>query len=301
MMRHVIKVEDLWKIYSDGTVALQGINLEIERDTTCVVAGPNGAGKTTLLRILDGELKATKGFVSVLSMDLEKDRFKINKRIGVMPQEGQLFEDLTVWEHIYYFSVLKGLSRNEARRETARLIDVLELSEKKDALIRNLSGGLKKRVNLAQALAGNNDLTMLDEPTAGLDPEARLSTLKLISDLHRDGKTVIVTTHYLDEVEEYVDKVIILNKGKILIEGSVDKVLNKVGYNLKIELPKTDSLLARLPNQVKYSFFQDKIIFWTNKDEAQKVFPLLKKEEIREIKISRPTLEEAYLNLVKET
>jgi len=301
MMGHVIKVEDLWKIYSDGTVALQGINLEIEKDTTCVVAGPNGAGKTTLLRILDGELKATKGFVSVLSMDLEKDRFKINKRIGVMPQECQLFEDLTVWEHICYLSVLKGLSRNEAKRETARLIDVLELSEKKDALIRNLSGGLKKRVNLAQALAGNNDLIMLDEPTAGLDPEARLSTLKLISDLHRDGKTVIVTTHYLDEVEEYVDKVIILNKGKILIEGSVNEVLNKVGYNLKIELPKTDSLLARLPNQAKYSIFQDKIIFWTNKDEAQKVFPLLKKEEIGEIKISRPTLEEAYLNLVKET
>lgn len=299
MADYVVSLKGVMKRYPNGTVALREINLDIEKGAFCIIAGPNGAGKTTLLRIIDGELKATKGSVNVLSMDISKKRLDVVKNIGVMPQEAQLFEDLTVWEHVYYFALLKGMQRNDARRETARVLDALGLTEKKDNLVRDLSGGLKKRVNLAQALAGDNNLILLDEPTAGLDPYARLSTMNLITNLHENGKTVIFTTHYLDEVASHATQVVILDRGEIVALGSVDEILSKIGYDAKVRLPKTDSLVSRV-SAFRNTILENRIIIWIRKNEMRSLIEMLKSEEIQNMEILRPTLEEAYLSLVRE-
>jgi len=153
-----VSVRGLVKVYSGGVVALDGVDLSVEYGEACMVVGPNGAGKTTLLRIISGELRPTGGEVSVLSMDPFRDRDKLLRRVGVLPQEYELYEDLTVWEHVYYLAVLKGLGLQEARSEARRVVELLDLEEVKNTLVRNLSGGLKRRVALAQALVGSNEL-----------------------------------------------------------------------------------------------------------------------------------------------
>ena len=294
----IVSVRGLVKIYEDGTIALNGVDLSVERSEVCIVAGPNGAGKTTLLRIISGELKPTKGEVSVLSLNPARDRARLLRRVGVLPQEYELYEDLTVWEHLYYLAILKGLSLQEARREARRVIELLELEEVTGRLVRSLSGGLKRRVALAQALIGDNELLLLDEPMAGLDPESRRRVARILEDLRGEGVTVIVTTHYLDEIGKFADSVVVLKRGKVVRRAPVDVILGELGYNIKLEVPATRSILGRIPEGVKYAVAEGKLVFWLNEADLVRVLSALDVEAIRSARIERPTLDDAYLELI---
>ena len=294
-----VSVRGLVKVYSGGVVALDGVDLSVGYGEACMVVGPNGAGKTTLLRVISGELRPTAGEVSVLSMDPFRDRDKLLRRVGVLPQEYELYEDLTVWEHIYYLAVLKGLGIQEARSEARRVVELLDLEEVKNTLVRNLSGGLKRRVALAQALVGGNELLLLDEPMVGLDPESRRRVTMILEGLRREGVTMIVTTHYLDEIGRFADSVVVLKRGKVVRRAPPDAILRELGYTVKLELPAGRHVLERIPGGVRYTVSGGRIVLWLSSgEELARVLAVLDPETVRSARIERPTLDDAYLELV---
>ena len=286
MTEPAIRATYLAKRYGD-IKALKGINLEIMSGEVCVIAGPNGAGKTTFLRILYGDAGPSDGkiFLAPLSAPM-----------GVMPQEAGLYEDLTVWEHVYYLTLLKEAKNCKESAEWA--IRVAGLEKMKKTLIRDLSGGYKRRVSLAQALAGSNDLLLLDEPTSGLDPEARKMMLDSIKDLHKKGATIVFTTHYLDEIEREVDRLVIFNEGEIIHNGDKKDIMDRIGYDYEIETTYEEGKAKALEGlNVVFSVEENIIHLYLPKEAlTPELFSILGQD----ITLSRPSLEEAYLKRVKD-
>jgi len=286
MTEPAIRATYLAKRYGD-IQALKGVTLEIMRGEFCVIAGPNGAGKTTFLRILYGDAGPSDGkiFLAPLSAPM-----------GVMPQEAGLYEDLSVWEHVYYLTLLKGAKNCKESAEWA--IRVAGLEKMKKTLIRDLSGGYKRRVSLAQALAGSNDLLLLDEPTSGLDPEARKMMLDSIKDLHKKGATIVFTTHYLDEIEREVDRLVIFNEGEIIHNGDKKDIMDRIGYDYEIETTYEEGKAKALEGlNVVFSVEENIIHLYLPKEAlTPELFSILG----HDITLSRPSLEEAYLKRVKD-
>ena len=286
MKEPVIKITNLSKRYGD-IKALKGINLEIMSGEFCVIAGPNGAGKTTFLRILYGDTGPSDGkiFLALPSTPM-----------GVMPQEAGLYEDLTVWEHVYYLTLLK--EAKNCKESAERAIRVAGLEKVKKTLIRDLSGGYKRRVGLAQALAGSDDLLLLDEPTLGLDPEARKMMLDSIKDLHKKGATIVFTTHYLDEIEREVDRLVIFNEGEIIHNGDKKDIMDRIGYDYEIETTYEEGKAKALEGlNVVFSVEENIIHLYLPKEAlTPELFSILGQD----ITLSRPSLEEAYLKRVKD-
>ena len=286
MKEPVIKVTNLSKRYGD-IQALKGINIEIMREEFCVIAGPNGAGKTTFLRILYGDTGPSDGkiFLAPLSTPM-----------GVMPQEAGLYEDLSVWEHVYYLTLLKGVKNCKESAEWA--IRVAGLEKMKKTLIRDLSGGYKRRVSLAQALSGSDDLLLLDEPTSGLDPEARKMMLDSIKDLHKKGATIVFTTHYLDEIEREIDRLVIFNKGEIIYNGDKKDIMDRIGYDYEIETTYEEGKVKSFERMnINFSVEDNTIHLYLPKEAlTSELFSIIGQD----ITLSRPSLEEAYLKRVKD-
>ncbi|MCI4463012.1 MAG: ABC transporter ATP-binding protein [Caldisericum sp.] len=286
MKEPVIKAINLSKRYGD-IQALKGINIEIMRGEFCVIAGPNGAGKTTFLRIIYGDTDPSDGKIFLAPLSTP---------IGVMPQEAGLYEDLTVWEHVYYLTLLKGVKNCKERAEWA--IEVAGLERVKNRLIRDLSGGYKRRVSLAQALSGSDDLLLLDEPTSGLDPEARKMMLDSIKDLHKKGATIIFTTHYLDEIEREIDRLVIFNKGEIIHNGDKKDIMDRIGYDYEIETTYEEGKVKSFERMnLRFSVEDNTIHLYLPK---QALTPELFSIIGQDITLSRPSLEEAYLKRVKD-
>ena len=216
----IIEAKNLVKVYGN-LKALDGVSLEVKRDEIFAILGPNGAGKTTLIEILEGLRTPTSGEAKVLGFDVVKERDKVRRKVGVLPQDFAAFDRLTVEENISLFSSLyNGLDVSE-------LISLVGLEQWKNVRFQDLSGGLKQRVGIACALAGNPDLVFLDEPTTGLDPVARRETWEVIENLR--GKTVVLTTHYMEEAEKLADRVAIIVSGRIIACGSVEELKRKYG------------------------------------------------------------------------
>ncbi len=237
MQRDVIRVKDLVKVYSNGTVALRGISISIERGIIFSLLGRNGAGKTTFVRIVSTQLMPTHGEVRVFGYDAVKEVKEIRERIAVMPQEALPQPFLTPLEHVYYYLRLRGMSKEKALNEAKKWLKELGLWEYRNKPTVHLSGGLKRRVLLAMVLASEAELLILDEPTVGLDPLCRRITWDYIRQCKKAGKTILLTTHYIDEAEVLSDKLAIIDKGKILIEGSIDSIkrLIKARYTAIVE------------------------------------------------------------------
>ena len=296
-----IDVKDVWKIYSNGVTALRGISFELESEKLVILAGPNGAGKTTLIRILDGEISPSKGYVSINGMTPDEARLK--GLFGVMPQEARLHEYLSVKEYLYYLALIKGLSRSDARKEVYRLIEDFMLQEYSNTKIEHLSGGYKKRVLLAQAFIGSPQLLFLDEPTVGLDPEMRLRLWNIIIKyLNEYNAMAILVTHYLDEVKNYADRVLLLYKGKILFNGSPSDLLYKLGYRYRVKIRiSNNNMTERLPTS-KYVFKGNEVEAFINSDDE--LIRLIKfieaqKNYIIEFVVEKPSLEESYMEVLR--
>lgn len=293
--------KNLWKIYSGNVKALKGLTLTMESGKVHVIVGPNGAGKTTFLRMISTEITPSRGELHVLGYDVTKDKMSIKKVIGVMPQQSVMYKHLTVWEHTYYFTLLKGLKKDESRREAERVLKMLDLYERKNDELNVLSGGLMQCVNLAQSITGDPKLLILDEPTTGLDPEKRRKIWSYIKEISTE-KTILLTTQYLDEAQKLADRVVILDKGEMIMEGKTDDVIKKVGYEWRIELPYTQDMVSYLKDMEGASMTQEeeKIILWAK--DGKKVLNYLYSTDIdiSAIKVFPPTLEEAYLNILGE-
>ena len=222
-MEYAIEVENLTKIYGD-LKAVDNISFKVKKGEVFAFLGPNGAGKTTTVEMIETIRSPTRGRIKVLGQDVKKSTKEIKERIGVLPQEFISFERLTVRETLKYFSNLykKHIDIDE-------IMDIIDLKDKENELYMNLSGGLKQRVGVAIALVNDPDIVFLDEPTTGLDPRARRDVWNAIAGLKKQGKTVFLTTHYMEEAEYLADSIAIMHRGRIVAEGTLDELIQKYG------------------------------------------------------------------------
>lgn len=225
-----IKLENISKKYK-SVKALDNINLEINSPAMIGFVGPNGAGKSTLMKMLVGQLLPTSGSITVDGVPLNKNEKHLKERLGYLPQDFGLYEELTVEEFLDYMACLKGIKENK-EGSIDRVISMTSLEEKRKFRIKTLSGGQKQRVGIAQAILNNPELLIVDEPTVGLDPEERIKFRNLFSEGSKD-KIVILSTHIIEDIESICNSIIVLNKGNILFVGQpselVKEALDHVG------------------------------------------------------------------------
>ncbi len=226
MAESVIEVHGLTKYYPD-VKAVDGIDFDVQAGEVFSLLGPNGAGKTTTVEILEGLRDPTGGDARVLGVDVRHGYAKIRGRVGVLPQDFEPFDRLRPREAVPYWATL--MNRRLPPSEIASLLETVGLTSRAATYAMHLSGGEKRRLGIAMALVAKPDLVFLDEPTTGLDPSARRDLWGLILELKRGGKTVVLTTHYLDEAEQLADHVAIMNKGKIVARGTPDDLISRHG------------------------------------------------------------------------
>ena len=250
MSEPILSIRGLSKVYAGGVKALDNVDLDIRAGEIFALLGPNGAGKTTLIGAVCGLVRPSSGMISAFGSDLAKDWRKSRARIGLVPQElsTDMFE--TVYRTVAYSRGLFGLSPDKARIE--EILRSLSLWEKKDAQIRELSGGMKRRVLIAKALAHEPDLLFLDEPTAGVDVELRKGMWEQIGALRERGTTIILTTHYIEEAELMADRVGIIRKGQILMVDDKASMMQHMGsteavFSLATPIDTVPDSLADFP------------------------------------------------------
>jgi ABC-2 type transport system ATP-binding protein len=203
----------------DGLVAVNGIDLEIKKGELFSILGPNGAGKTTTIRMLCCLLKPTRGTASILGYDIVKEPFKVKKLIGVSPQDTVLSERLNCWENLALIGKVHGLSSNEVKGRSKELLETMELMERSKDQVRKFSGGMKRRLSIAMALVSDPQVLFLDEPTLGLDPQARRAVWEYIAQL-KGKKTILLTTHYMEEADFLSERIGIIDEGRVVALGT---------------------------------------------------------------------------------
>jgi ABC-2 type transport system ATP-binding protein len=224
----MIDVRELVKSFGDVR-ALGGVDFTVNEGEIFGLLGPNGAGKTTTISIIAGLLNADSGSVRVSGMDIRKDGSRVRRLLGVVPQEIALYEELTGRENLHFWGGLYGLSGKRLREEADRVLDLVGLTDRADDAVREYSGGMKRRINLSAGLIHRPKVILLDEPTLGIDPQARLNILDIIRDGVSGGMTAIYTTHYLEEAEKLCDRIAIIDHGKILAQGTLRELVKLAG------------------------------------------------------------------------
>ena len=294
----VVQVNNLSKKYGD-TVAVNGISFGLSKGEVFAFLGPNGAGKTTTVEILECLRAPTGGEAKVLDYDVSKrsDQSEIRKRIGVLPQDFNAIDRLTVRENIDYFGAMY-----DHHLDADQLIQLVDLKDKRDEQFKTLSGGLKQRVGLAVALVNDPALVFLDEPTTGLDPRARRDVWYVIERLKKQGKTVFLTTHYMDEAEYLADTVSIIDHGQIIASGTPNELIDAHGgkKTLVVREAGKDGLKFLPPGISKPQLKNEGDIYIPlNNGELTTILIAIGQTPLanKEIEVRRPTLDDVFLNL----
>lgn len=230
----MIQIENLVKRYGKQVV-LNGLNLTINKGEILGFLGPNGAGKSTTMNIITGYIGATEGTVKIDDVDILENPKKAKKKIGYLPEIPPLYMDMTVEEYLKFVCNIKGVNRSKVLETIDQVSEIVKVSHYKNRLIKNLSKGYKQRVGLAQAIIGNPEVLILDEPTVGLDPKEIIEIRNLVKEIGKNH-TVILSSHILSEVSAVCDRVVIINKGEIVAIGTPEELAKKVSYSSKIML-----------------------------------------------------------------
>jgi len=299
MHEPVIRALGLLKDYS-GFAAVKGIDFEVMRGECFGMLGPNGAGKTTTMNMVQGYSPLSGGELSVFGMDINKHPREIKARIGVVPQENNLDPDISVMENLRVYARYFDIPREDALRRAARLLDFVALSERKDERITHLSGGMKRRLLVARALINDPELIILDEPTTGLDPQARHLIWDKLRSLKREGRTLAMTTHYMEEAAQLCDRIVIMDHGQILDEGSpkdlLDRHVRKNVVELGLDGESPDRILGCLEGlEYEYETSGDTVYIYT--DDAEAVLRQASCFTDKGFVHRRTTLEDVFLKL----
>ncbi len=303
----LLKVNELSKTYVSGFEALKGISLQVKRGEILALLGPNGAGKTSLISTICGITKPSSGSVSIDGYDISKNFRDARKLVGLVPQDITLEPFEKVMNTIKFSRGLFGKKKDDALIE--KILDKLSLWEKRDSRIMELSGGMKRRVLIAKALSHEPRLLFLDEPTAGVDVELRQSMWNVVADLKKDGVTIILTTHYIEEAEAIADRVGIINKGELLLIEDKASLMNRLGQKvLKIDLQKSLKKLPKELDKKSVKLSDDGMSLTYVYDTKQKRTGITKLLSdlsnsginLRDIQTDQSSLEEIFVNLVRE-
>ncbi len=307
-MKEILKINNITKVYKNKFKALDNLSLNIFEGEIFALLGPNGAGKSTLINTVCGILNFDNGSIMVNNHDVIRNYRKARSLIGIVPQELNLEAFETVWNNVNYSRGLYGKAPNHNHVE--ELLKELSLWEKKDSKLRELSGGMKRRVLIAKALSHEPKVLFLDEPTASVDVELRKDMWEVVKRLKKKGVTIILTTHYIEEAEEIADRVGIINNGKIILVDEKDSLIKKLGQkilNIELSLP-----INFIPDRLKSFNLQlnsEKNILtyiYDTKGQNTGITSLLSEIkslglQLKDISTEQSSLETIFLNLVKES
>ncbi len=306
-MQPIIEIKNLSKTYASGFQALKNINLEIRRGEIFALLGPNGAGKTTLIGIVCGIVNPSEGAVIADGHDIIADYRSARSKIGLVPQELYTNTFESVWTTVSFSRGLFGKSPKPAHIQ--KVLRDLSLWDKKDSMILTLSGGMKRRVMIAKALSHEPTILFLDEPTAGVDVELRRDMWAMVQDLRRDGMTIILTTHYIDEAEEMADRIAVINKGEIILVEEKPVLMSKLGkkqLKLHLQVP-----LEHIPDELSGYQLEllnggSELVFtFDAQHEHTGIGALLRQLnehgiDFKDLHSSQSSLEEIFVSLVRE-
>ena len=231
----LIVVKNLVKQFGDFT-AVNGINFSVKQGESFGLLGPNGAGKSSTMRIIGATSQRTSGEVLILGKDPEQAGPQIRAHLGVVPQQDNLDEELTCAENLYIYGRYFGLPKTAIKNKLDELLEFAQLLDKKNSKVKSLSGGMKRRLTIARALVSDPDILMLDEPTTGLDPQARHILWDRLFRLKEKGVTLLITTHHMDEAEQLCDRLMVMDKGEIMAEGSPSELIKKYSTKEVLEV-----------------------------------------------------------------
>jgi ABC-2 type transport system ATP-binding protein len=305
-LQPIISIRDLNKTYASGFQALKDIRLDIYRGEIFALLGPNGAGKTTLIGVICGMVNPSSGTVLADGHDIRRDYRAARARIGLVPQELHTDAFESVWATVNFSRGLFGKPRDPALVE--RILRQLSLWEKKDARIMTLSGGMKRRVMIAKALAHEPSILFLDEPTAGVDVELRRDMWEMVRELRSRGVTIILTTHYIEEAEEMADRIGIINHGRLVVVEDKTVLMNKLGkkqlsLQLKSPLPAIPAELAGQPLSLSADG-QELVYTFDAQSDDTGIAALLRRLDahgidFKTLQSSESSLEDIFVSLVR--
>jgi lipooligosaccharide transport system ATP-binding protein len=231
----LIRARGLIKRFGDFT-AVAGIDVEVRRGESFGFLGPNGAGKSSTMRMIGCVSPPTEGVLEILGLDPRRDGPRIRAKLGVCPQLDNLDVELSVRQNLTTYARFFGIPRKEARRRADELLDFVQLAERADSKVEPLSGGMKRRLTIARALVNEPEIVLLDEPTTGLDPQARHLVWERLFRLKQQGVTLVLTTHYMDEAEQLCDRLVVMDGGRIVAEGSPRELIERYSTREVVEL-----------------------------------------------------------------
>lgn len=298
-MPSAIVARGLTKEYkgSHGKRALDNVTLDVGQGEIFGLIGRNGAGKTTFLRIAGTQLLPTAGTIEVLGHDAVREPNAVRDRVAVIPQESRPFFYATPYEHVYYYLLLRGVPSAEARKRALDTLERLGLAQGKDTVLWKQSGGLRRRVLVAMALASGAELLFLDEPTTGLDPLARRDVWSAVEEAAKEGRTILLTTHYLEEAQLLSQHIAILNEGKVLAGGTLDELVAKVRWPFRVALTGRGFSVEELATFGESAAVGDSQLVFTNRDGAEDLTRLALSRGVRAV-AGPVTLEDLFIQLV---
>jgi len=266
----MIKCESVYKSYGDIN-AVNNVSFEIKGGTFLGLLGPNGAGKTTLMRTMIGLLDPNKGNVFFNNMKMQKDNLKIKEKIGVVTQHINLDKELTINENMIFAAKLYKISNDKINIEIKRVLNLLGLYECKDRKTKKLSGGMKRKLMIAKAIIHNPDFIFLDEPTVGIDLNTRKEIWHFLRQENKKGKTIVLTTHYIEEAEQLCDLVMLMSEGEIFKEDTSKNLISEIG-DFKVEYSDTEMYFYNTLNEAKIATENSDRIFSISKTSLEDVF-----------------------------
>ena len=301
MTEPLVRARGLTKRFGEFT-AVDAIDFDIQKGEAFGFLGPNGAGKTSTMKMITTVSPITEGSLSVLGFDPNTQGRSIRERIGVVPQEDNLDLELTVRENLYIYGRFHDMTRAAIEPRITELLEFAQLSDRRDSKVEPLSGGMKRRLTIARALISDPDLVILDEPTTGLDPQARHLLWDRLYRLKQAGATLIITTHYMDEAEQLCDRLVVMDNGKIAAEGSPAQLIRQYAPREVVELrlpdEAKDEAVLRLDGLATRSeILADRVLLYTDDAEATQHGLTERGIHPEQVLVRRSTLEDVFLRL----